>query len=75
MKAKRILAWIAIILIPLAYIVSLILGIMDHPLAEGVLGITIVLTVVAPLIIYLLTAFPKHIAKIGVDVMDKTNKK
>ena len=71
MKIKRILAWIAIILIPLAYIVSIILGLMDHPLAEGVLGITIVLTVVGPAIAYLLTVFPKHIAKIGIDLTDK----
>lgn len=61
---RRIFAWIGIIFVPLMFLISLILSIVDSPIAGPFLMITIVLTVAIPGGIFLLTKYPKDIAEI-----------
>lgn len=61
---RRIFAWIGIIFIPLMFLISLILSIVDSPIAPTFLMVTIILTVVLPGGIYLLTKYPKDLAEI-----------
>lgn len=65
MNKAQIFAWISILIIPITYIVSIILSVMNHPLAEPILAITLLSTVVGPMTIYTFTVFPKHLAEIG----------
>lgn len=61
---RRIFAWIGIIFIPVMFLISMILSLLDSPIAGTFLMITIILTVVLPGGIYLLTKYPKDIADI-----------
>lgn len=59
---RRIFAWIGILFIPVMFLISLILSIINAPIAGAFLIATIVLSVVIPGGIFLLTRYPKDLA-------------
>lgn len=56
---RRVFALIGAIFIPVMLFISIILSIMDSPIAGVFLMITIILAVVLPITVYLLTKLPE----------------
>lgn len=73
MLRKRLFAWITILVIPLSYIISILLSIVNHPFATTFLAITLLSTITGPMTIYAFTIFPVHMAEIGMKALQFHN--
>lgn len=61
MKAKRILAIIAILLLAGMYLLSLIFAIIDHPLKSSLMSASLYCTVIIPILLYVFLFITKLI--------------
>ena len=71
---KRIIALVGALAVPVLYIVAIILFATGNPNAELVLAVAIGVSLFIMPVIYLLTKFPKDMAEIYSNILEKIKK-